>query len=376
MLAGHIENTSVEQLSLWERIKWDTSAWLKLYRYHAFRHSMIRELLFSEDLVTFVEKDGVQIMEVTEESYESWIRLRNTRAASCSDSDITESLSGILDQLQSGMSLLAGLDQDESSNQKSMPSRESTPPTAENSDVQCRVNGISISLHFKNSGNNDINDIETYLQEKLDVLEFLQLDLNKGSPQISPRASVPTSRIFAPKICKIRKQIDPVQTSQFGAWDEDPSMSIMDQSSVSSSGPIRSTQVSCLSRGGFFIGTPTSRDMSILSQDVSLFPHDDSLSPDESSRFRWETGSSRSRSRNRSVSSAYSRKRSCSVTSNSSSKPWPVRRMGGMLGFRRFDPPIRSQDDDMSNDENSLEANPPHTSSPENSKYVATGWWN
>jgi hypothetical protein len=159
--------------------------------------------------------------------------------------------------------------------------------------IQATINGITVNLRFKNSGNNDVNDIETYLQEKLDVLEFIQMDCNKM--EISQLAA---PRMTAPKL---------LETSS------------LNRSSLRTE-----------NSAPFFIGTPTAEELGInLPLHEEVVEDEDPLNE---SNLQWETSSVLS---SRSVTSRSSRRRSLSnssVSSNSSLRKPAV----GMFGRGRM----------------------------------------
>ena len=407
----------------WQRLKDLASQWLTLYRYHGFRHSMLRELLFAERVAEFSGRpDGKEELVVSSDSLEAWLESRKSVLRTGDDADAC--IRAILDKLESGLSLLTSLTDPSAPTIPVAPkkeAREPTPPTAENSDVQCTVNGITINLSFKNSGNNDINDIETYLQEKLDVLEFLQMDCNKiafagTSPPTSPRRALASqTRVLAPKINITTRPQSAVNESasltylSVGDWySATAPPSFPDQSSLVADASdesrfIKATQVSTMSRGGFFIGTPTSRNIpsgggldvsfasSVGDSNSSFLVDEENIKLHEAlndSQLKWETDSSRgltsARLRDRSSSSrAYARRRSTSVSSVSSSGPsWPTRRMMPLQQRRSQRKQIHVRNDDMSNDDDSFQdenqnsENMAETPASAKQRYIATGWWN
>lgn len=64
-----------------------------------------------------------------------------------------------------------------------------------------------ISLRFKNRGSNSLSVVETYLQEKLDVLDFLQADQQRAnkaalpSPTVQPLLLPKRIPVIAPSVC-------------------------------------------------------------------------------------------------------------------------------------------------------------------------------
>jgi len=144
--------------------------------------------------------------------------------------------------------------------------------------VACTLNKeFDLSLEFMNRGNNSAHDIQTYLQEKLDVLDFLQQDDTTSRM----KDKVETSRLHLPR----RAQEQPSSVSD---WLND-----------TGSGPSSSVP-----SGGFFIGTPAPSVVSV-DDDSSVLEVDAALLND--SDVRWETDSmissaSSRRGRDRSVS--------------------------------------------------------------------------
>ena len=173
------------------------------------------------------------------------------------------------------------------------------------STIVCNVNGVTIYLHFKNSGNNDASEIGTYLQEKLDILEFIQMDCSR----------METSIVF-PAV----KASDPA-----------PTVSLSRR--VSSGDPLEDSERSFIAadmrrlrRTGYFIGTPSAaQDFSSLSRgsENEAVAQDDAL--------QWETDSmmgtpSSSKRRSTSVSS---------VSSVESARSWK-RPSRGVFGRSRM----------------------------------------
>jgi hypothetical protein len=160
-------------------------------------------------------------------------------------------------------------------------------------------------------------EIGTYLQEKLDVLEFLQMDCSRMETSIV----FPTSRVDG------------------GPSDPAPTLSVSRRGSTVSSSEASvgrlygSGDTRRLERRGFFIGTPSARDLSLS---VSSMPSQGDVEnkggrddhQEESSHLMWETES---------MASPSSKRRSCSVSSVSSVesvKNW--KRPDGMFGRSRM----------------------------------------
>ena len=128
--------------------------------------------------------------------------------------------------------------------------------------ITCKLNNeYDLSLEFMNRGNNSAMDIQTYLQEKLDVLDFLQQDHSSTSR----REKLETSRLHLP----MRTQEQPTSVSD---WLND----------TASSASVPPT-------GGFFIGTPSPSVAGIDSDDRTIQEVDAALLDD--SDIRWETDS-------------------------------------------------------------------------------------
>ena len=125
--------------------------------------------------------------------------------------------------------------------------------------ISCKLNNeFNVTLEFMNRGNNSAHDIETYLQEKLDVLDFLQQDHSAGR-----RETRDSSRLHLPP----RPQEQPTSVSD---WLNDTSSTT---SAVS---------------GGFFIGTPAP---SVVAPDEDRSIHDVDAALLNDSQVRWETDS-------------------------------------------------------------------------------------
>ena len=126
--------------------------------------------------------------------------------------------------------------------------------------ISCKLNNeYDLSLEFMNRGNNSAHDIQTYLQEKLDVLDFLQQD----HTSTSRREKLETSRLHLPR----RTQEQPTSVSD---W--------LNDTASSTSAPT----------GGFFIGTPVPSGAAV-DEDRTIHEVDAALLND--SEIRWETDS-------------------------------------------------------------------------------------
>jgi hypothetical protein len=136
--------------------------------------------------------------------------------------------------------------------------------------IACKLNKFDISLKFSNSGQNDMEDIQTYLQEKLDVLEFIQQDHTRRTS-----VDLQKSKIRLPSVAN--RSAIAESTLSVGDWlNED----ITNQASLDKTAPTIS--------GGFFIGTPApSACNSPEDRDTSLV--DAAILND--SDIRWETDS-------------------------------------------------------------------------------------
>lgn len=192
------------------------------------------------------------------------------------------------------------------------------------------VNGVKVNLHFKNSGNNDINDIETYLQEKLDVLEFIQMDCNKM--EMSQLPSSGNSKLYrAPQIDKSSLSV----SDWYGHGNESIHISQSDSFVESVHAPSYRSHLKELANDGFFIGTPSGDSRSRV--DASEIPMRNDVS--DESQLEWETSSVLSNGRSMIIGRSTSRRRSISNASVSSvessrSRTKPSR---GMFGRGRLD---------------------------------------
>jgi hypothetical protein len=130
--------------------------------------------------------------------------------------------------------------------------------------ILCKLNNENdLTLEFSNRGNNSALDIQTYLQEKLDVLDFLQQDHSSTSR----REKHETSRLHLP-----RRRPSQGQTVSVSDWLNDTAAST---TSVPS--------------GGFFIGTPAPSVAAVDDDDRQIHEVEAALLND--SEIRWETDS-------------------------------------------------------------------------------------
>ena len=130
--------------------------------------------------------------------------------------------------------------------------------------ISCKLNNeYDLTLEFSNRGNNSALDIQTYLQEKLDVLDFLQQDHSSTSR----REKLETSRLHLPG-----RRPSQEQTVSVSDWLNDTAAST---TSVPS--------------GGFFIGTPAPSVAAVDDDDRQIHEVDAALLND--SEIRWETDS-------------------------------------------------------------------------------------
>ena len=297
---------------LWYNLHSMAERWVGLYHSHSQHHKILRDVLIREKLVdTRVGSDEISVCDTP---FPIW---RRGQTKLDSDAAVNTHLLSLLDILESETSHLGlkGIVQHKESQSVQTDAEAIIDPQS----VQARVNGISVNLRFKNSGNNDINDIETYLQEKLDVLEFIQMDCNKMEiSQLAP------SRVAAPRLLET---------------------SVLNHSTHSGT-----------ASAPFFIGTPTAEDLGINlpileeSQDGSDSDHNDPL---DESQLHWETSSvlsGRSHSRRRSLSNA-------SFSSNSSSR----KPTAGMFARGRMARLVNNTS--FSRDENSEDS------------FTPTTWW-
>jgi len=164
--------------------------------------------------------------------------------------------------------------------------------------IPCTLNNEQIQLRFNNSGQNDLSDLQTYLQEKLDVLEFIQQDHTRKPASRPPQASG-SSRIYIPS--NLRPQ----------SSNNDPSMSVGDWLKESEAPSFISN--TSVSTAGFFIGTPVP---SVCGSDDAPIIEAALLNDSE---IRWETDSMMS-SPSSSHRRGSSRSRVRSTSSNASSR--------------------------------------------------------
>ena len=223
------------------------------------------------------------------------------------------------------------------------------------------VNGLPVNLHFKNSGNNDINDIETYLQEKLDVLEFIQMDCNKM--EMSQLPSSGNSKLYrAPQIEKSSLSV----ADWYGLGNQSIHVSQSDSFVESVHAPSHRSHLKELADDGFFIGTPSATSRSRI--DVSVSPSREEL--EEESHLEWETSSIISDGRSMNLGRSTSRRRSISNSSVSSvdssrSRTKPPRGMFGRGRLERLVANISGYSDEsvVGGFEAPAQAN------------VSSGWW-
>jgi hypothetical protein len=223
------------------------------------------------------------------------------------------------------------------------------------------VNGVTVNLHFKNSGNNDINDIETYLQEKLDVLEFIQMDCNKM--EMSQLPSSGNSKLYrAPQIEKSSLSV----SDWYGYGNKSIHISQSDSFVESVHAPSYRSHLKELANDGFFIGTPSGDSRSRV--DASENPPRNDVS--DESQLEWETNSILSNGRSMNVGRSTSRRRSISNSSVSSvessrSRTKPSRGMFGRGRLERLAANMSGY-----SDESVVGGLDTHTQS-----IAASGWW-
>jgi hypothetical protein len=291
-------------VQLWEDLLDRVGEWIKLYEQNGVIFCKMKEALLAENLI----ESGEESLRVSQISPNTWLRGKGTK-----EGDYESILTTALQKLEKGLNIL---------NSKPT-STNPDPQLADPFTVQARVNGISVNLSFKNSGNNDINDIEVYLQEKLDVLEFIQMDCNKME-----MTQFPSTRSLKAMGKEEAPQSDQSSLSVADWYTNQASTSIHisqgDSFIESVHVPIHRSQLKELAEDGFFIGTPTSREQILLDQS-NLDWETSSIISSSSTRRK---GRKQSSSRNRSLSS-------CSVSSVEDSrlqKPPPQ----GMFGRGRM----------------------------------------
>ena len=286
----------------WSRVRFLATKWLDLYCHQGSRHSLLRELLVSEQLVELLIKGSGDSLITSNLSLGQWLEKRRAEGGLVSDSDARGCLLAVLDQLEAGLSSL----QDASSVEVRSPTPPATlsqstqtdevaecapipplgepaviPAPAHPTSVQCQVGDVILQLRFSNSNQNSLSDIGTYLQEKLNVLEFLQADGQRAGQGSGQRKSLVASK---PAVVSGRDSALSV-----GDWYE-PTSAPEPPSS------------------GFFIGTP------------NLPPASPPLDIDEAEQVRWETGSGASSRSNRRVHTSSCRVRSSSASSVGSAR--------------------------------------------------------
>jgi hypothetical protein len=254
--------------------------WLNLFNHHIKIHGAIRAELLNAGLITAVKGNPLHVQVKGSPELEGETK---------EGGDLTPRL---LSQIEDSLFQALLVEKD-------------TSPAIPADVIQGSVNGISMNLHFKNSGNNDINDIETYLQEKLDVLEFIQMDCNKMDVSQLPAAS----RLYRPPPAQLDK-------SSYSVADwyttDKQSIPVSESDSFPESVHVQRSHLKELADDGFFIGTPTGR---IRTANL-LPPSSPNSNILDQSELEWETSSVVSPRRGKGRS--FSRRRSMSNSSVSS----------------------------------------------------------
>jgi hypothetical protein len=270
--------------TLWETLRDLVMEWIGLYKKDGEVYSKIKDGLLAAKLV---DQDGSSL-KVSTISLQRWFETMHI-----SEPDYDVALKEAIEQLEMGLNHL----------RRQTASTSSSAPVVDPFLIEAKVNGVSVNLHFKNSGNNEISDIEVYLQEKLDVLEFIQMDCNKMEMTQLPPTRLPISTK------ENTSQLDQSSLSVADWYTNQTSTSIhisQGESFIESVHvPLQRSQLQELAEDGFFIGTPTSREQILLDQ----------------SNLDWETSSiissasHRRKGRNKPESSRNRSLSSCSVSS-------------------------------------------------------------
>ena len=294
----------MESPHLWRRLQELVAEWISAYEQTGVILCRMREALLEERLVELTGHIVKESPALQEPIPTTWLVQNNV-----AKSEHELILKSAINRMEQGLSMIRQ-------------SEKQSETKFVNGLVQANVNGICVNLQFKNSGNNDINDIETYLQEKLDVLEFIQMDCNKMEMSQFPTSRLPRSdKRGAPQLDQSSVSVADWYTAEKQSIHISQGDSFIESVHV----PSQRSHLKELADDGFFIGTPTAREQILLDQ----------------SNLDWETSSvlsyssrrgghkkSSSSSRNRSLSS-------CSISSvdESRNKP-PV--APGMFGRGRM----------------------------------------
>jgi hypothetical protein len=304
--------TSENGRLLWDQLRSAVADWIDLYNDRGLIYCLIRDTLLAEKLI--INEAGAEgRVGHTPSTFETWAQSRER-------TDLEAFLEAALEKLKAGLEIL----DPESTRGHCTVATEAA--VADPDQINVNVNGQTVALTFKNSGGNDLHDIQTYLQEKLDVLEFIQMDCNKMEITQFPSSS--TARMLkAPRVDKSNLSV--------ADWynTEKQSIHITQCESFVESviAPNQRSQLKDLADDGFFIGTPSSGRSQVIEPDQQILL--------EQSQLEWETSSVLSsystRSSNRKKGN--SRNRSFSNSSVSSveeprSKPANV----GMFGRGRL----------------------------------------
>ena len=273
------------------RLRWGqltdlTGKFIEQYNGIGLSYERIRANLLAANLIT-VRKIGTdQCIESTGLDFDSWTKSRG------GSTNITDFLEKAVERLRVELDKLAPPPVC-----NNCPANPPESSALEPDRITASVNGISVTLQFKNSGGNDVHDIETYLQEKLDVLEFIQMDCNKMEMTQFPASS--TSRMIrAPQLEKTNLSVADWYLSDTNKTIHLPESESFAESVIA---PSQRSQLKDLADDGFFIGTPSSRaeEPQILVDESHLEWETSSVLSSYSSR-----PSKRSQARNRSFSNS------------------------------------------------------------------------
>jgi hypothetical protein len=280
----------------WIRLCALITQWIQLYDERGRLFDNVIGCLCASNLVEVRKSRQGKRLVMGKASVNSWFEAMNMP-----ENEFEEYLISITDQLSSALKTLRSPIVLE----PTIPFSAGQPSQLDPTKIDAVINGVSVSLNFKNSGNNEVQDIETYLQEKLDVLEFIQMDCNKMDISQFPSQS---SRIMkAPQVDKTNISV----ADWYGSNRSVLPVSDSDEFVESVHNPNQRSQLKDLANDGFFIGTPTARSeiadsaISLLDQSQLEWETSSVLSSHTPRNYRGNRGSSRNRSfSNSSVSSA------------------------------------------------------------------------
>ena len=147
VVSGPCVSENLPLAQIWDRVQVLILQWLDMYSSHGICHNRLLTMLLGEKLI--LKTNGSLSMDST------WLknRLSNPSSTGC--------LLAVLDQLEGGMSQLSF-------------SPVAVKNAAVDQEIVYKLKETSYILKFKNSAQNSSIDIQKYLQEKLDVLEFIQ----------------------------------------------------------------------------------------------------------------------------------------------------------------------------------------------------------